>query len=67
MTRQQLLLQYPVGSRVELIRMVEDPDPIPPGTQGTVTGADDLPSLYVRWDNGRFLDLIPGVDRWRQV
>ena len=43
--------EYPVGSRVELVRM-DDPQAPPVGTKGTVRGVDDIGSIMVAWDNG---------------
>lgn len=43
---EQLRRMYPVGSRVELIRM-DDPAAPPVGTQGTVLGVDALADLMV--------------------
>ena len=56
-----------VGARVCLLAMPGDPDPIPFGTKGTVTGGSDgfgpsSQQVWVRWDNGRSLNLIPGID-----
>lgn len=59
-----------VGSRVELLAMPNDPDPVPEGTLGTVTGVRGgglYAQVHVQWDNGRTLSLIPGVDRWMEV
>lgn len=51
-----------------LIDMPEDPDPIPAGTQGTVTGGSTLSRyLSVRWDNGRSLNLLLGIDDFAVV
>lgn len=36
--------QYPVGSRVELVKM-DDPQAPPIGTRGTVRGVDDTGSI----------------------
>jgi hypothetical protein len=55
------------GDRVELIKMAHDPDPIPQGSQGTVTLVDDWGTIHVTWDSGRNLGLIPGHDRWRVI
>jgi hypothetical protein len=59
-------IPVPVGTRIELVRMGNDPDPIPPGSQGTVTGGNGA-QLYVDWDGGRSLILIPGEDRWKVI
>ena len=40
--------QYPVGTRVELVRM-DDPQAPPIGTKGTVKGVDDIGSIMVAW------------------
>lgn len=53
---------YPVGTRVRLIRMADDPQPIAPGTEGTVTGVDDMAGICIRWDNGRGLKALFEVD-----
>ena len=34
--------RYPPGTRIELIHMGDDPNPIPDGTRGTVTAVDDI-------------------------
>lgn len=52
---------YPAGTRIILIYM-DDVNPIPKGTKGTVKGVDDLGDLLVDWDNGRCLKAILGKD-----
>lgn len=54
------------GTRIELIRMTDPYCPVEPGTQGTVTGGNGA-QVYVDWDNGRTLMLIPGEDQWRVI
>ena len=58
------------GDRIKMVRMVEDPDPIEPGTLGTITDVIDLwlleqkrqVHLYVNWDNGRTLSPVVPPD-----
>lgn len=58
--------EYPAGTRVRLIRM-DDPQAPPLGTEGTVTGVDDMGSLLVDWDNGSHLNVIHGVDEVQEL
>lgn len=58
---------YPVGTRIELIEMCDDPRPIAPGTKGTVKVVDDMGTVHCNFDNGRRLGLIPGVDTFRKI
>ena len=60
-------LNYPPGTRLELISMGKDPDPVPPGTRGTVERVNSLGDIEVDWDNGRSLSLIPGEDNFRKL
>lgn len=58
--------QYPIGTRVELVRM-DDPQAPPIGTKGTVKGVDDIGSIMVAWDNGCGLSVAYGADICRKV
>ena len=60
-------MNYPPGTRLELISMGKDPDPVPPGTRGTVERVNSLGDIEVDWDNGRSLSLIPGEDSFRKL
>ena len=61
-----LRLMYPSGTRIKLIKMNDPPEtnPIPPGSVGTIDHVDDGCQLQMRWDNGRSLALVPGVDEY---
>ena len=58
---ENLRKEYPVGARVELVRM-DDPQAPPVGTQGTVRGVDDTGSIMVAWENGSRLNVVYGED-----
>jgi hypothetical protein len=61
----------PAGARIELVSLAPGPpggyvETLQPGTKGTVTGshAGQVPQLWVKWDDGSNLALLPGEDRW---
>ena len=56
-----------VGKRVRLVEMQEDPMPIEPGDEGTILSVDGLGQIHVKWDSGRSLALIPGVDKYEII
>lgn len=58
--------EYPVGARVELLRM-DDPQAPPVGTLGTVEGVDDSGAIVVHWDNDSGLNVVYGQDWCRVV
>lgn len=58
---------YPPGTRIELIAMNDPYDPVPSGTRGTVEHIDDDGQLHMKWDNGRTLAAVPGVDSFRKL
>jgi hypothetical protein len=62
------------GERIRLVAMTDDPDPIPPGTTGTVrfirqcgAGRDSWFQVDVAWDNGRTLMLVVPPDQFDVV
>lgn len=58
MTREQverLRERYPVGSRVELHEMPDDPCPIESGAKGELLYIDDGGTPHIKWDNERSL------------
>ena len=58
---EKIRTQYPVGTRVELIRM-DDVQAPPVGTKGTVRGVDDIANILINWDNGGHLNAVYGED-----
>ncbi len=63
---ERLRKQYPVGTRIELVRMNDEQAP-PIGTLGTVTGVDDIGSIMVSWDNGGSLSVVYGEDLCKKI
>ena len=61
---ERLREQYPVGCRVELLKM-DDRQAPPIGTLGTVIGVDAIGTIHVDWDNG--LGVAYGEDACRRV
>ena len=59
--------QYPVGTRIELIRMDDPYAPIESGMQGTVENVDDAGTLHMKWDNGRTLGIVPREDVFKVI
>ena len=55
--------KYPAGTRIRLLLM-EDPQALPAGSEGTVESVDDVGTIHMRWDCGRSLGLIVGVDEF---
>ncbi len=58
------------GTRIRLISMPDDPDPVPPGSVGTVTGTCDSPwgtQIWVKWESGRTLSLEVPPDLYEIV
>jgi len=65
-TVERVRKEYPVGTRIELVKMDDGQAP-PIGTHGTVKGVDDTASLLVSWDNGSGLNVVYGEDIVRKV
>ena len=59
--------RYLAGTRIRLISMGNDPNPIPDGTKGTVEYIDDIATVFCRFDNGRRLGLAYGEDHFRPL
>ena len=59
--------RYPAGTRIMLLHMGCDPNPIPPNTKGTVIDVDDIGTLHCDFDNGRSLGIVPGEDTFRTL
>ena len=63
----RLRIEYPVGTRVELISMEAEYRKLKPGERGTVTGVDDIGTIHVNWDCGSCLGVAYGEDHCKKV
>lgn len=57
---------YPPGTRIKLDYM-EDEFAVPRGTLGTVEHIDDEGQIHMKWDNGRTLALVYGIDKFEKI
>jgi hypothetical protein len=60
------------GTRIELIFMGNDPNPIAPGSKGTVLSVQKWPGtnelqINVKWDSGRGLMLLYPHDKFMVI
>lgn len=62
----ELRLQYPEGTRIELIFM-EDKQAPKPGSKGTVKSIDDMGQIQMTWDAGSTLSIIPTEDKFKII
>ena len=64
-TVERIREQYPVGCRVELVRMNDPYTKLKPGDRGTVTMVDSIGTIFVNWDCGSGLGIVYGEDSCR--
>jgi len=50
-----------IGKRIKLVKMVDEADPVPPNTEGTINHVGGG-VINVDWDNGRSLGVIINHD-----
>lgn len=58
--------KYPIGTRIKLNYMNDD-NAVPCGTCGIVEYVDDEGQIGMKWDNGRTVSLIYGVDSFEII
>jgi hypothetical protein len=64
------MVDFVEGDRIRLVKMNDDPDPIPSGTCGTVIGLHQLAEsnrdtvlLCINWDVNRSLSVLLPIDQ----
>ena len=66
-TAERLREEYPPGTRLMLLHMNDPYAPVPDGMRGTVDFIDDRSQIFMKWDNGRTLPIVPGEDSFRKL
>lgn len=66
-TVERIRIEYPVGTRVELISMQDKYTKLAAGEKGTVIGVDDIGTIHVNWDCGSCLGIAYGEDLCKKV
>lgn len=56
-----------IGKRIELIYTDDEYTKITSGTQGVINFIDDTGTIFVKWDDGSTLGLIPTVDKFKII
>ena len=56
-----------IGKKVQLISCTDEFTALTPGTQGVINHVDDNGTVFVNWENGSTLGLIPGIDKWKYL
>lgn len=59
--------ECPEGTRIKLNHMDDPYHPVPDGTLGTVELVDDAGQIHMKWDNGRFLAIVPEADSYQII
>jgi len=62
---QQIKEKYVAGTKIELIKMYDLLAPVEAGTKGIVEQVNDFGNLSIKWENGRTLSLVVGVDEFK--
>ena len=58
---------YPIGQRVELLKMDDQYTTLKKGDKGTVTFVDSMNTIHINWDNGSTLGVIHGIDSIKKI
>jgi hypothetical protein len=56
-----------IGQKVKLIHTNDPYTFLKSGDTGTVSFIDSMDTVFVEWDNGHKLGLLPGIDTWEII
>lgn len=63
----ELREKYPYGTKIKVLKTMDDIHPIEAGTTGEVDYVDDIGSIHMIWENGSTLALVEEVDTFEVV
>lgn len=66
-TVERIRMQYPPGTKVELLRMDDPYSKLKPGDIGTVNFVDDTGTIFCTWENGSTLGVVYDVDAVKKL
>lgn len=55
------------GDRIKLVSTTDPHTDLKPGAEGTVSMIDAVGTIFVEWNSGSHLGLVPGTDAWEVV
>ena len=56
-----------IGQKIKLIHTNDPYTLLKSGDMGTVRFIDSMDTIFVEWDNGNKLGLLPGIDIWEVI
>jgi hypothetical protein len=56
-----------IGKRIQLLKTDDPYTNLAPFDLGTISHIDDIGTIFVNWDNGSLLGLIPGRDQYKVI
>lgn len=60
-------MNHLIGKRIQLISCKDQYTKLKSGSQGIIDYIDDAGTVFVNWDEGSKLGLIPGIDHWKYL
>ena len=60
-------MNHLIGRQVQLIEVNDQYTKIKPGYTGTISFIDDTGTVFINWQDGSTLGLIPAIDKWKYI